>query len=63
MHFPGKCRLNRLEVVPGVFPGYFYRKANLFFPAGGIPGLGLMLFPDYNTKRRARGEDQSQVPA
>jgi ABC-type Fe3+-siderophore transport system permease subunit len=39
--------------------GYYYRKANMLFPAVFILGFGLLMFPGYKEERIARGEDIS----
>jgi hypothetical protein len=41
--------------------GHFYMKAAILGPAFTVIGLGLVLFPGYQTERIERGEDISQL--
>lgn len=41
--------------------GTVYEKGGMLFPACGVIGLGLMLFPGYREERMARGEDLSRM--
>ena len=41
--------------------GFYGVKAGVFFPAVGVLGLGLLLFPGYREERLGRGEDLSRL--
>ncbi len=47
--------------LTALYPGYFYRKASMLFPAIIVLGLGLVIFPGYKEERIARGEDISRL--
>ena len=41
--------------------GHYYLHASILFPAVGVLGVGMLLFPGYKEERLARGEDISEL--